>query len=171
MPEIKQVKLPNGTIYDVKDVVSGYTTNTGTVTSVAAGTGLVTDQTNNGAITTSGSISLDTTRAVTLADIQTGTDTTNKLISAKTISDAIGSSGGGGTATDVQINGTSIVSNNQANIITNSAYNASTNKIATMADVDVVNITYTVISGTDYEMTISTVSAPAYAQTIIGESY
>ena len=40
----------------------------------------------------------------------------------------------GGTATDVQINGTSIVSNNTANIITGSAYNSSSNKIATMSD-------------------------------------
>ncbi|MCR5266796.1 MAG: hypothetical protein K6E29_09440 [Cyanobacteria bacterium RUI128] len=45
---------------------------------------------------------------------------------------------GGGTATDVQINGTSITSNNVANIITNSAYNASSNKIATMNDVESV---------------------------------
>lgn len=44
-------------------------------------------------------------------------------------------SGGGGTATDVQINGTSITSNNVANIVTNTAYNASSNKIATMSDI------------------------------------
>lgn len=42
---------------------------------------------------------------------------------------------GGGSATDVQINGTSIVSNNVANIITESAYNSSTNKIATKSDI------------------------------------
>lgn len=48
--------------------------------------------------------------------------------------------GGGGTPTDVQINGTSITSNNRANIITNSAYNASSNKIATMGDVPVIDI-------------------------------
>jgi hypothetical protein len=35
----------------------------------------------------------------------------------------------GGSATDVQINGTSIVSNNTANIITESVYNPTTNKI------------------------------------------
>ena len=46
--------------------------------------------------------------------------------------------GGGGTATDVQINGTSITSSNTANIRTNSAYNASSNKIATMSDVPTV---------------------------------
>ena len=40
-----------------------------------------------------------------------------------------------GSATDVQINGTSIISNNTANILTNTAYNAGTNKIATMSDV------------------------------------
>lgn len=39
-----------------------------------------------------------------------------------------------GSSTDVQINGTSITSSNVANIITNSAYNASSNKIATMND-------------------------------------
>lgn len=34
MAEISQIKLPNGTVYDLKDNISGYTTNTGTVTSV-----------------------------------------------------------------------------------------------------------------------------------------
>lgn len=48
-------------------------------------------------------------------------------------------SGGGGTATDVQINGTSITSNNVANIKTNSTYNATSNKIATMSDVPSVD--------------------------------
>jgi hypothetical protein len=42
---------------------------------------------------------------------------------------------GGGTATDVQINGTSIVNNNVANIITETPYNATTNKIATKSDI------------------------------------
>lgn len=39
-----------------------------------------------------------------------------------------------GGATDVQINGTSITSGGVANIVTNTAYNASSNKIATMSD-------------------------------------
>lgn len=43
-----------------------------------------------------------------------------------------------GTATDVQINGTSIVSSNTANIRTNGTYNASTNKLATMSDLPTV---------------------------------
>lgn len=38
-------------------------------------------------------------------------------------------------STDVQINGTSITSNNVANIVTNTAYNSSSNKIATMSDI------------------------------------
>lgn len=49
--------------------------------------------------------------------------------------------GGGGSSTDVQINGTSIVSNDTANILTETAYNSSTNKIATMSDVNAL-ITY-----------------------------
>ena len=38
--------------------------------------------------------------------------------------------------TSVKINGTSIVSNKEANIVTETAYNSSTNKIATMSDVN-----------------------------------
>ena len=45
----------------------------------------------------------------------------------------------GGTSTDVQINGTSIVSNGTANIITETTYNATTNKIATMSDIPSVS--------------------------------
>ena len=39
-----------------------------------------------------------------------------------------------GSSTDVQINGASITSQGVANIVTNTAYNASSNKIATMSD-------------------------------------
>ena len=42
----------------------------------------------------------------------------------------------GGTATDVQINGTSITSNNVANIVTEGTYNSSSNKIVTKSYVD-----------------------------------
>ena len=93
---ITNVKV-DGTTYDIKDTISGYTTNTGTVTGVTAGTGL-----SGGIISTSGTISLDTTRALTTSDITTGTDTTNKLVSAKTIADAL-SGFGGGTVTSVGI--------------------------------------------------------------------
>lgn len=56
-------------------------------------------------------------------------------------------SGGGGSAIDVQINGTSIVSNDVANIVTNSAYSGSTNKIATMSDIS--GKQDTLVSGTN----------------------
>lgn len=81
---------------------SGYTSNTGTVTSIGAGTGLKTNKTSNAAITDSGTLALDTTYALTASDISTGTDTTNKLVSAKTIADAIGGFGGG-TVTSVSL--------------------------------------------------------------------
>lgn len=47
------------------------------------------------------------------------------------------SGGGGGTgdAPDIQIDGVSIVSDNVANILTKTAYNASTNKIVTESDI------------------------------------
>lgn len=115
---INKIVVPNGSdtiTANLVDTSSGYTKNTGTVTSIAAGTGLVTDKTNNAAITISGTISLDTTRALTVSDITTGTDTTNKLVSAKTISDAIESLGGG-SVDDVQVNGTSITTDGIANI-------------------------------------------------------
>lgn len=47
----------------------------------------------------------------------------------------IGGGSGGGVATEVRINGTSITANNIANINTNSPYNANSNKIATMEDI------------------------------------
>lgn len=55
MPDknITKIQLPDGNVYNVKDDVSGYTTNTGTVTSISAGDGLTT---GGGAITTSGTI-------------------------------------------------------------------------------------------------------------------
>jgi len=93
---IEKIDL-NGVEYQIKDNISGYTTNTGTVTSVSAGTGLT-----GGPVTTSGSLSLDTTRALTAADIITGTNTDNKLVSAKTLSDVL-SGLGGGTVTSVDI--------------------------------------------------------------------
>lgn len=49
------------------------------------------------------------------------------------------SGGGGGNSTDVQINGSSIVVNDVANIQTNGTYNETTNKIATMDDLPTVN--------------------------------
>lgn len=59
--------------------------------------------------------------------------------SQKAIKSYVDNHSGGGTATDVQINGTSITSNNVANIKTNSTYNATSNKIATMSDVPTVD--------------------------------
>lgn len=59
--------------------------------SVSAGTGISVN--SAGGETT---VSLDTSYAVTGADIIAGTDTTNKLVSAKTIADAIEAGGGGG---------------------------------------------------------------------------
>ena len=53
---------------------------------------------------------------------------------------SVQSGGGGGSSTDVQINGTSIVSNDTANIITETAYDSSTNKIATMSDVNTKSV-------------------------------
>lgn len=74
---IKHINL-NGTVYDVGG---------GTVTNVATGTGLT-----GGPITETGTISLDTTYGLTVSDITTGTDTDNKLVSAKTLADVLAGS-------------------------------------------------------------------------------
>ena len=52
-----------------------------------------------------------------------------------------------GMASDIQINGTSVISDGVANIITNTAYDESSNKIATMSDLD--GKQSTLISGTN----------------------
>ncbi len=91
---------------------------------------------------------------LTQAEITTGTDQTPKFITAKVFGDVI-SGLGGGTVTDVRVNGASVLdSEGVANI-----------------SEDVVNITYTVISGTDHEMIISSVYAPNYAETLLSEAY
>lgn len=48
---------------------------------------------------------------------------------------------GGGTITDVQVNSTSVVAGGVANLLTETAYNSSTNKIATMSDLPTVPTT------------------------------
>lgn len=222
---IEKIHL-NNVEYNLKDNISGYTTNTGTVTQISTGTGL-----SGGPITTSGTISHansgvtaqatqalypftvnetghitgvgsavtsmtptshthgnitnggDITTTATIANgdrlvindesaskltnssITFGTSTTQFLANNGTWQTPVGG------VTDVKVNNTSILSSGVANLVTNTAYNASTNKIATMADVDVMTITYSLISGTDYEMNISTVLAPNYANTILGEEY
>jgi len=57
-------------------------------------------------------------------------------ITGTAITSALGYTPGQGTLTDSKVNGTSIVSDGVANLVTNTAYNASTNKLATMSDVD-----------------------------------
>lgn len=129
--------------------------------------------TNAGDITTNAAIASgdrlvindESASKLTNSSITFGTSTTQFLANNGTWQTPVGG------VTDVQVNGTSIVSSGTANLVTNTTYNASTNKIATMADVDVVTITYSLISGTDYEMNISTVLAPNYANTILGEEY
>ena len=68
-------------------------------------------------------------------------DKFTKPASGKTITEKINEvidNLGGGSSTDVQVNGTSITSNGVANIVTNTAYNSSSNKIATMSDLPTV---------------------------------
>ena len=59
----------------------------------------------------------------------------------------IDTTGGQSTATDVRINGTTITDDGVANIITESAYNASNNKIATMSDLPPIVEGITTLTG------------------------
>lgn len=82
-------------------------------------------------------------KAITVADINTWNGKQNLLVSGTNIKTLNGESLlgsgniviSGGTATDVQIDGTSITSLGVANILTESLYDSATNKIATMSDV------------------------------------
>ena len=81
---ISQVELPDGTVYDVKDTVSGY--GTGTVTSITAGTGLTVATGNSNPITTSGTIKTKLNSETSLGTIGTtsklyavGVDSAGKL--------------------------------------------------------------------------------------------
>lgn len=74
----------------------------------------------------------------TLIDITDTTATSNSVLDGEVFYNANGTRGVGSLITpDVQINGNSIVSSGVADIETNTAYNSSTNKIATMSDVPV----------------------------------
>ena len=75
----------------------------------------------------------DSTVALTTY-VEANPSTTTDTLTGIKIGDTSYSIASGSTATDVQINGTSITSNNVANILTKSAYNASTNKIVTESD-------------------------------------
>lgn len=107
---------------------------------VSAGTGVSVNSAGGETI-----VSLDSSYAITSSDITTGTDTTNKLVSAKTIADVLGAAG---SVTDVQVGGTSILNNGVANIITNSTYNSSSNKIATMSDLPSAGTTASAVGTT-----------------------
>jgi len=65
---------------------------------------------------------------------------------------------------DVKVNNTTVVSSGVANIITNTAYNASTNKIATMADIPSVPIT----SVKTLDTTATTAQSTSASETISG---
>ena len=76
----------------------------------------------------------------------------------------------GGSVKDVQIGGTSILSSGVANIVTNSTYNSSTNKIATMNDVPSVTSTYsstgtTAVTGTAVNAALQTLDSSISATT------
>lgn len=76
----------------------------------------------------------------------------------------------GGAVTDVQVGGTSILSSGVANIVTNSTYNSSTNKIATMSDVPSVTSTYsstgtTAVTGTAVNAALQTLDSSITATT------
>lgn len=76
----------------------------------------------------------------------------------------------GGTVTDVQIGGTSILSSGVANIVTNSTYNSSSNKIATMSDIPSVTSTYsstgtTAVNGTAVNAALQTLDSSITATT------
>lgn len=66
MADISKIKLPNGTTYNIKDTISGYTTNIGTITEVSL---------NGTTVATSGKAELQI--ASTAVSVTTSTHTLN----------------------------------------------------------------------------------------------
>ena len=76
---IDKITSPSGDVYKLQDKVSGFTTNTGTVTSVTAGTGLkIGTATSGGSITTTGTINH-------INSVTAGTVGTSSVTSGKTL--------------------------------------------------------------------------------------
>lgn len=91
-------------------------------------------------IITEGTYNASSNKIATMSDLSSKQDTLVSGTNIKTINnESILGSGNisvsGGSATDVQVNGTSITSSGIANLLTNSAYDSSSNKIATMSDI------------------------------------
>lgn len=104
------------------------------------------------AVATSGSYS-DLTGTPTIPAAVSGTNDGTNWTTLTIGADTYGlASGGGGTITDVQVNGTSVVSSGVANVVTETAYNASTNKIATMADMGSITLSETAAVTPDYTL-------------------
>jgi len=100
-------------------------------------------------ISISGNVIGTTANRVSVSNTGTSTDEVNYITIDGVEKKLAG--GGSGTSTVVQINGESIMSGNIANINTNSAYNSSTNKIATMSD---LNLTDTA-TGKQYKLIVT----------------
>ena len=122
------------TIPTVPTTVSAFTNDAGYITSSSLPT-KVSDLTNDsGFITSSYHDSSKQDSLVSGTNIKT--INSQSLLGSGNIT-----IGGGGTATDVQINGSSIVSSNVANLAVDGTYNSSTNKIATMSSLPTVPTT------------------------------
>ena len=132
----KQDKLATQTAYTSKGSatkVPQITTNTlGQVTGISEVT-ISQPTVNNGTLT----IQKNGTNVQTFSANQSGNATANITVPTK-VSELTNDSGytsNTGTITGVSVNSTSIATSGVANIVTNTAYNSSSNKIATMTDV------------------------------------
>ena len=101
---------------------------------------------------------------------------TGKAISAVTITDGKISAhtkvnvGETNTVTDIQVNGTSVLSSKIANLVTNTAYNSSSNKIATMSDIPTITSSYSssgtnAVNGTAVNAALQTLDSSITAET------
>lgn len=128
---------------------NGYTSNTGTITSVKM---------NGSAVASSGEADLGTvitshqniktinsTSMVGTGDVSVQptlvSGTNIKTINNESLLGSGNITISSGTSTDVQVNGTSITSGGVANLVTNTAYDSISNKIATMSDMPSVPVT------------------------------
>ena len=93
-------------------------------------------------------IELDGVQYNVLTNVEANPGSTTQNLTSIKIGGVNYSINGSTAINDIKVNGQSIVNNKIANLYTESAYNYSTNKIATMADIPAVTVTDVTVGGT-----------------------
>ena len=139
---IDNAELTNGAEYITKDV-SNLTNYTKTADQPELTLSTLAYNTQNNLR----GIELDGVQYNVLTNVEANPGNTTQNLTSIKIGGVNYSINGSTAINDIEVNGTSIVNNKIANIYTQSAYDASTNKIATMADIPEPTVTDVTVGG------------------------